>query len=587
MKLVIKGRVSLALLFGYFALCPPDLSSADSAFRVAARDVAIKTSGSPFAESWALYSNGTIAEYVRIPARGTYDVRLRAYGDPLGGAWPVMALNVDGLAGQSVTVDSEAPRDYTFTTELLPGIHIIGASFLNDGYKAGEGDRNLYVDVIEIRSPPNMAPAAVAEEQEWSQEARKREDAVLANTYQAIRTHRMGSGTITVKNNDGKPLPGVVVKVELTRHDFLFGANIFQFDKFSNESEKATYRNRFQELFNYATIPFYWRTLDPEYRFTDRLVAWCKARGIRMKGHPILWDTPDGIPPWSVDQPAPQVQARHVAEVIERYRADVEYWEVVNEPAHLPGLRIDGPYRWAREASGSANLIVNDSEVLANGYPPFFNLLKAARDSLTPFDGIGIQAHDPRDMAFPLDRVQTVLNTYAGLGKQLHITEFTPQSSGKKVAGSPWRGVWSETQQAAYAEDFYRVLFAHPAVVAISWWDLSDEGAWLEGGGMLRADLSAKPVYDALMRLIKQEWHTTAEGTTDENGRFQFLGFYGTYRVEIRGSGTTEVREYRLRRMAAPDKPSNLRIAEEQESRHHPAQFGLKSCTRLAAGAGG
>jgi len=96
-------------------------------------------------------------------------------------------------------------------------------------------------------------------------------------------------------------------------------------------------------------------------------------------------------------------------------------------------------------------------------------------------------------MAFPLDHVQTILDMYATLGKEIHITEFTPQSNGEKVTGSPWRGVWDEAQQADYAKKFYRVCFAHPAVIGITWWDFCDQGSWREGGGMLRKDLSHEP----------------------------------------------------------------------------------------------
>jgi hypothetical protein len=33
--------------------------------------------------------------------------------------------------------------------------------------------------------------------------------------------------------------------------------------------------------------------------------------------------------------------------------------------------------------------------------------------------------------------------------------------------------------------------------------------------------------------LIKTEWHTTVEGRTDAEGKFEFRGFLGQYRVKI------------------------------------------------------
>ena len=50
--------------------------------------------------------------------------------------------------------------------------------------------------------------------------------------------------------------------------------------------------------------------------------------------------------------------------------------------------------------------------------------------------------------------------------------------------------------------------------------------------GLLRADLSPKPAYDTLARLILNQWHTRAEGQADAGGRFAFRGYFGLYRVE-------------------------------------------------------
>ena len=60
----------------------------------------------PSGTGWNLWSNGMLGESVDIPEAGTYEVVVRAYGSPLGGIWPDMALTVDDIAGETVTVDS-------------------------------------------------------------------------------------------------------------------------------------------------------------------------------------------------------------------------------------------------------------------------------------------------------------------------------------------------------------------------------------------------------------------------------------------------------------------------------------------------
>lgn len=89
---------------------------------------------------------------------------VRAYGSPLGGIWPLMALSVDGLAGQTLTVGSAGFTDYAFQVALTPGVHSIGVAFLNDAYNPGVEDRNLYLDKFTISSPPGIAkPELVGE----------------------------------------------------------------------------------------------------------------------------------------------------------------------------------------------------------------------------------------------------------------------------------------------------------------------------------------------------------------------------------------------------------------------------------------
>jgi GH35 family endo-1,4-beta-xylanase len=201
-------------------------------------------------------------------------------------------------------------------------------------------------------------------------------------------------------------------------------------------------------------------------------------------------------------------------------------------------VKIDDPYRWAREADPKAYLIVNDYYVLADGQPGFLKLLQDAIKAGVPFDGIGIQAHEPRTMRFPLDQVKRILDRYAALGKELHITEYTPCSGGQPITGSHIQGKWDEAAQADYAAKFYTVCFAHPAMRGITWWDLCDEGSWLQGGGLLRKDMTPKPVYDALRKLIHEDWHTRVEAKTDAEGRVAFRGFFGRYALSAAGSKT-------------------------------------------------
>jgi len=512
---------------------------------------AIRTEGGPAkGGGWNLWSNGRVGQPLRVTAGGTYRVVVRAGGSPAAGVWPEMAMVVDGRAAKTVTVGQAEHKDYSFEVNLTPGVHEVAAGFLNDALVTGE-DRNLYLDRITIVSPPGAPDPTLPDARELVEAAETRERQIVAATEVGIEEHRKADAKVLVVDAEGRPVAGVKTRAEQTGHDFLFGGNIYMFDRCRTEAQNAAFKERFQELFNYATVGFYWRWYErergkPDYPYTDKVVAWCLEHGIRMKGHPLLWGDEAGVPVWSRGQPAAEVQRQRVEEIMHRYQGKVHFWEVVNEPSHLPQLGIDDPYRWARQADPRAYLIGNDYHVLADGCPGFFRLLSEATREGVPFDGVGIQAHEPRTLRFPLERVQEILDQYATLGKDLHITEFTPASSGQEITGSHPQGIWDEAAQADYAVKFYRVCFAHPAMRAVTWWDLCDQGSWLRGGGMLRADMTPKPVYEQLKRLIHEEWRTKASGTTDAEGRFAFRGFRGTYRVEIELPGRRVERDFRL-----------------------------------------
>jgi GH35 family endo-1,4-beta-xylanase len=544
------NKVTLAIVFAWALFCHAALASA--ALEILAEKAAIRTEGGPNpGGGWNLWSNGRVGQPVRIVITGMYHVVIRARGSSAAGVWPEMALMVDGQAIKIVSVVGE-PADYPFDVNLTAGIHEIAAAFLNDAV-IGKEDRNLYLSRITISPPPRAAEPILVTEKEQTEAMEQREQEILADTQAAIEKNRKADAEIQLLDAAGQPIPGIKVSCKQISHNFLFGCNIYMFDHFKTEDQNAAYKKRFQELFNYATVGFYWRWYEPErgrpnYEYTDKVVEWCRDHEIRMKGHPLLWGDSAGVPTWSNGQPAPEVQRRRVKEIMQRYQGRIEFWEVVNEPSHLAEPKINDPYRWAQETDPGAYLIINDYHVLADGAPNFFQLLTVAKQNEVPFAGIGIQAHEPRNMRFPLDQVQKILTHYASLDKELHITEFTPASSGQKITGSHREGVWDELSQADYAVKFYRLCFAQPSLRAITWWDLCDKGSWLPGGGMLRADLSPKPVYEQLKRLIQQEWKTTLEVTTDAEGRGSFRGFCGKYRFTIETPDGKVEREIHLKK---------------------------------------
>ena len=112
-----------------------------------------------------------------------------------------------------------------------------------------------------------------------------------------IEKNRKGNIQIKLTDKSGRPVAGKRVKILQKSHDFKFGANLFMLKGFETERENAEYEKAFKELFNLATVPFYWNTLEPEQgkpRFsvdspfilrrppTDLCVEFCESRALRL-----------------------------------------------------------------------------------------------------------------------------------------------------------------------------------------------------------------------------------------------------------------------------------------------------------------
>jgi hypothetical protein len=154
---------------------------------------------------------------------------------------------------------------------------------------------------------------------------------------------------------------------------------------------------------------------------------------------------------------------------------------------------------------------------------------------------IGIQSHMHKG-TWSLERAWQVCETYARFGLPLHFTELTVLSGRLKAPDdNDWHYVhtdWhstpeGEAAQAEYGEALYTLLYSHPAVEAITWWDFSDYHAW-QGApcGLIRADMSPKPLYERLLQRVHKDWSTDLQATSDPRGHLRARCTFGHYQVE-------------------------------------------------------
>lgn len=356
----------------------------------------------------------------------------------------------------------------------------------------------------------------------------------------------------------GEPLRNAKVALDQVSHEFLFGCNLFQFGHCANSDHEDQYRKQFAALFNYCTLGFYWASYEyergkPNYDYTDRVLEWTDKQGITGKGHPLVWDHPAGSPRWLPDDPdeIAQLVQNRVRSIVTQYKGRINFWDIVNEPTHLSeganktkmahwGATLGSipytgePLKIARVSNPNATFLVNDYRI----DPPYLKLLSSLRDGRGPLmNAVGIQSHMHQGV-WPLHKVYSVCETYAKLGLPIHFTETTIVSGGQEDKEWGPSTTEGEAEQAERALNFYTMLFAHPAVAAITWWDFSDYHAWQGApAGLVRADMSPKPVYERLHDLIKRQWWTNAQTSTDHAGNCAFHCAFGLYHVSAEVSG--------------------------------------------------
>lgn len=397
-----------------------------------------------------------------------------------------------------------------------------------------------------------------------------------AAAKEAIERYRKRSMALTVLDEHGNPLVERRVRIRQTSSDFRFGCNIFPWGRLPDARQNA-YTEQFAQVFNAATVAFYWWTYEsqqgkPQDAYTERVARWCQANGIRVKGHPLFWNYAE--PAWLPND----LQTLHtqvldrITQCVTRFRGLIDRWDVINEVTgyNTEELRKNAPkltqllttfgaetlvretFQTARAAHPDAELLVNDYRV-DDDYAKrvIVPLLAAESGEHTEFgqsavamgrllDGIGLQSHQHTpDSRWSSAKIVEVCQRFSQFGRPLHFTETTiPSGQMRDEIAYRGQNVWEtsvadEERQCREVVRFYQSLFAQPSVDAIFWWDFSDHGAWLNApAGWLRADMSPKPVFDAMAEQIGRTWRTELEATTDPHGQVQFRGFLGTYTAQ-------------------------------------------------------
>jgi GH35 family endo-1,4-beta-xylanase len=411
--------------------------------------------------------------------------------------------------------------------------------------------------------PPTLTPIPTSEQSQATPaapylpvELSPADNEIYQKALNDIPIYRQGELQVTVQDEQGKPLPGYIIRYRQTSHDFMFGGVADPF--YASQLRQAG--------INTMTAYMDWRWLQPEYGKFDLDFAnyWLgidelKSAGMYVKTNNFFNTSDTDMAPYFLGVPYPEFLKRlhaHIATTVQRFGPSVDDWEAILEPNfgnHNPlNLTKDQYY----EAISTSIAAIRENDPTATieinlSYPcggidwlDNFQIVQEMLDRKIDFDVIGLQFYynayiaagnySMPEMSFSemnacYDRYEKMLTPY---GKRVVGSEFSVPSDAPAGQTGYWNAPWSEETQAQYLETAFTIFFSKPSNLGLVWWNTVEPSPHVYHGGLIGEDGTPKKSFYVLQNLI-QRWITSGLGTADPAGNVTFKGFGGSYELEI------------------------------------------------------
>jgi endo-1,4-beta-xylanase len=236
----------------------------------------------------------------------------------------------------------------------------------------------------------------------------------------------------------------------------------------------------------------------------DKIVAFAKDNNMKIRGHALVWQ--QNVPLWFVSNNASLVSKEtlltnmklHIEAMINRYKANVYCWDVVNEAiSDAPKdffkekdtlYKIAGEdyvemaFRYARAADPKAQLYYNDYRFSdSTKRRKIFELLKRLKTKGTPIDGVGMQSHYiPNEVT--RSYLQETIDMFVGLGLKVQVTELDVSVYNYRdkngLDANKLDDAYTDSRKKSQ-ENFYKMLFEvyrknKSVITGVTFWGSND-----------------------------------------------------------------------------------------------------------------
>jgi endo-1,4-beta-xylanase len=397
-----------------------------------------------------------------------------------------------------------------------------------------------------------------------------------------IDAHRTGKVSVVVRDKDNKPVKNARINLNQTRHDFQFGSTLFDFDPVSHSATQRNIQSNFKQLFNVGFIPIYWNAYEPvegkaDYSRIEQLTKWCKANQVGAIGRTLL--SSPSYPAWAPVDPvkASSVIKAHISGMVGKVGDSFWAIELTDDLMRsLQNRTPNGVTNWIRSLPTTTNapegkaavalqrLIVMAREANHNTKtksiwfcddwsPHLESFLEYKKSFGSMPDAVALEI--VIDANLQPHVVSGLLARLAPFKVPVYLYLYSPANL-KSSRDNP---LFDRTHTAL---EIYRVAFSHKNLNGIIWDGLIDHSpAPADFYGLLRSDGTPKPIYNELANLIRKDWWTKADGTTDDTGTYSTKAFFGEYLLSIKlASGQTITKTFNFQKNAERSQTITIHI---------------------------